>query len=145
MIRIILNLYCLFIDYWKHFIKLFELFIKVVGAGTSFEVFGILSDWTQHRLCNIKTICNVFCIWYLAWLALLMKSSWTVCTQYLVTVTAVLSSWIRTGLVFTVKSMWVSTCISCIILHLNYLSVICWELWYCSIFNKIIIWLVSVL
>ena len=117
MIKTTLSLYYLFIDYWKHFSKLFEFFIKITGAGTSLEVLEVVSDWAQYRLCNIKTICNFFCIRYFDWHALLMKISWTAGTQNLVMVTAVMSSLIGAGVIFTIKSKSLQTCISCAILN----------------------------
>ena len=128
MIRVILKLYCLFINFWKHFNKLFKLFIKVVGTGANLEVLGVLLDWTQHRLCNIKIICNIFFIRYFGWPALLMKTNWTFGTQNLIMVTAEVSSWIGTGVIFTIKSISLQPYISCAILNLNYRSVICLEL-----------------
>ena len=138
MIRNILKLYYFFIDRWKHFGKHSELFVKVLGTGTSLEVLRVLSDWTQHRLCNINAICNVFCFRYLSCSALLMKTSWTAGTQNLVMVAAIVSSWIGSGIIFAIKPKSLKICISCDILNTNYLPVICWELWACSIFNKII-------
>ena len=143
MIRIIINVYYLFIDLWKHFSKLSEFFVMAFDAGVSFEVLRVLSDWTQHRLCNFKIICNFFYFRYLGWPALLMKFIWTTWAQNLVMITAIVSSWIGTGVIFTVKSKSLQICISCAVLNTNYLPVICWELWFCSIFNKIIIWSVS--
>ena len=105
MIKTTLSIYYLFIDHWKHFSKLFEFFVKITGTGTSFEVLGVLSDWIQHRLCSFKTICNVFYIRYLSCSAFLMKSSWTIGTQNLITVTAVVSSWIGTGVISAIKSI----------------------------------------
>ena len=117
MIRNILNLYYLFIDRWKHFGKHSELFVKVVGTGTSLEVLGVLSDWTQHRLCNIKIICNIFFFRYLGWSALLMKTNWTIGTQNLVMFTAVVSCWIGAGVIFAIKSISLKTCTPCVILN----------------------------
>ena len=117
MIRTILNLYYLFINNWKHFSKRFELFVKAVGAGTSLEVLVVLSDWTQHRLCSIETICNVFCFRYLSWPALLMKISRTAGTQNLVMVTVVVSFRIGTGVIFAIKPKSLQTCMSCTILN----------------------------
>ena len=145
MVRTILRLYYLFINHWKHFGKLFKFFVIVVSAGASLDLLEVIHDWTQHRLCNIKTIYNVFCIWYLAWFALLMKIGWTFGTQNLIMVIAVVSSWIETGFIFTIKPIELQACICYSILYLNYLPVICWELWYCSIFNKIIYWFISIL
>ena len=138
MIRNILNLYYFFIDHWKHFSKHSELFVKTFGTETSIEVHGVLSDWAQHGVCNIKTIRNIFYIRYLGWHALLMKTCWTAGTQYLVMVNAVVSPWIGTGFIFTIKPKSKSACTSCVILNFYYLPVNCWELWVWSIFNKII-------
>ena len=113
MIRDILKLYYLFIDRCKHFGKHSELFVKVLGTGTCLEVLRVLSNWNQHRICNIKTICNVFCIRYLSCTALLMKISWTVGTQNLVMATAVLSSWIGAGFIFTIKPISLKAYILC--------------------------------
>ena len=113
----ILNLYYLFIDLWKYFSKLSEFFVKAFGARVSLEVIGVLSDWTQHRLCSINTIRNFFYFRYLGWSTFLMKTSWTVCTQNLVMVTAVASSWIRTEVIFTIKSIQMEACITRAILN----------------------------
>ena len=135
----IVSLYYLFIDHWMHFSKLFEFFVKVVDTRTSLEVFRVPSDWTQHRLCSIETICNVFYIRYLGWPAFLMKTYWTAGTQNLVIVTAVVSSWIGTGVIFTIEPMSLSAYTSWFISNLNYLSVTCCELYHCPILkNKII-------
>ena len=138
MIRNILNLYCLFIDRWKHFSKCSKLFVKAFCIGASLEVLRVLPDWTQHWLCNIKTIRNVFYIWYLCWPALLMKASRTADTQNPVMIAAVVSTWIGTGVIFAIKSISLKTCTSRAILNLDYLPITCWELQLCSIFNKII-------
>ena len=127
LIRTKLNLYYYFIDDWQHFSKLFELFVKVVETGVSLVVFVVLSDWTQHRLRGIESICNVFYIWYHCCFAFLMKICWTAGTQNLVTVTSVVSSWIGTGVIFATKSISISACTSCVDSNLNYLSVTCWE------------------
>ena len=139
MIRNILNLYYFFIDRWKHFSKYFELFFKVFGTGTSLEVLGVLPDWTQHILCNIKSICNIFFIKYLGWHALLMKTNWTAGTQNLVMVTAVVSSWIRTGAIFSIKPISLKICISCAILNCKLpVSNLLWEMDLFHIIYKII-------
>ena len=126
MIRDILKLYYLFIDRWKHFGKHSEIFFRIVGIWVSLKVLGFLPDWAQYRFYNFKRICNVFYFRYLAWPTFLMKFSWTTGTQNLVVVTTVMSSLIGTKVIYTIKPIALQVCISCVILNLNYLSVICW-------------------